>query len=182
MILSQALTPISVEADYPRSADEVVARYWEQAYRFAAMVAPTAHESQDIAQEALIVVVRRLTSFDPRRGAFDAWLWRIVLNIARDSGRASVRRASLWERLERDHRVVEDADVEDIVVRRLDDTRLLGAVHSLKPRPRTLVALRFGAQLSYPEIGAQLGISEAAAIMATRRALATLRTKLEESS
>jgi DNA-directed RNA polymerase specialized sigma24 family protein len=45
--------------------------------------------------------------------------------------------------------------------------------------PRTLIALRFGAGLPYREIGKQMGLSEAAALMATRRALARLRKEIE---
>jgi RNA polymerase sigma factor (sigma-70 family) len=65
------------------------------------------------------------------------------------------------------------------VLRRLDDARLLAAVRRLPKRPRTVIALRFGAQLSYREVGAQIGLSEAAALMATRRALARLRLLLQ---
>ena len=180
MVLTQALDPFAHDLDMPGTADEVIARYWVDAYRFAAMLAHDAQESQDIAQDALLLVVRKLDRFDPARGSFESWLWRIVLNVARDAGRASVRRASLFDRVQRDAWTAAGADVEDIALQNLGDAELLGAVRALNRRPRTLLALRFGARLSYPEIGAQLGISEAAAIMATRRALAHLRRKLEE--
>jgi RNA polymerase sigma factor (sigma-70 family) len=52
-------------------------------------------------------------------------------------------------------------------------------VWRLPKRQRTLVALRFGAGLSYREIGHQLGLSEAAALMAVRRALTRLRHELQ---
>lgn len=182
MSLSPALAADPVEPGFPATPDEVVARYWAQAFRFAAMVAPSDHESQDIAQEALVLVVRRLETFDPSKGTFDAWLWRIVLNVARDAGRASVRRASLFDRLQLDHSTVPPTDIESLALQRIDDAELLEAVRALKARPRTLVALRFGAQLTYPEIAAQLGISEAAALMATRRALAVLRKKMKEAT
>jgi RNA polymerase sigma-70 factor (ECF subfamily) len=181
MSLSPALADEPVEPGFPTTADEVVARYWAQAFRFAAMVAPTNQESQDIAQEALLTVIRKLDRFDPTRGDFDAWLWRVVLNVAKDAGRASLRRASLFDRVLRDHSTVAAPDIENIAVQRIDDADLLSAVRALKPRPRTLIAMRFGAQLTYPEIAGHLGISEAAALMATRRALATLRKNMKEA-
>jgi len=161
------------------TADEVARRYWARAHRFAAMVTRNDQDSADLAQEALIQVIRRFHRFDASRGSLDAWLWRIVVNVARDAGRASVRRTALWERL-KSFRSTDPVDSpETIALRQLSDQELIEALRTLKPRPRTLIALRFGAQLSYAEIAAQLGISEAAALMATRRALEILRTNLE---
>jgi RNA polymerase sigma-70 factor (ECF subfamily) len=143
------------------------------------MVSRNDQDSADLAQEALIQVIRRFHQFDASRGSFDAWLWRIVVNVARDAGRASVRRTALWERL-KNFRMADPIDsAETIALRQLTDKELIEALRTLKPRPRTLIALRFGAQLSYASIAAQLGISEAAALMATRRALQILRTNLE---
>jgi len=143
------------------------------------MVTRNDQDSADLAQEALIQVIRRFHRFDASRGSLDAWLWRIVVNVARDAGRASVRRTALWERL-KSFRSTDPVDSpETIALRQLSDQELIEALRTLKPRPRTLIALRFGAQLSYAEIAAQLGISEAAALMATRRALEILRTNLE---
>jgi RNA polymerase sigma factor (sigma-70 family) len=64
-------------------------------------------------------------------------------------------------------------------MRRLRDEALLEAVRTLPRRHRTLVGLRFGAGLSYAEIGAQFGQSEDAVKQATYRALANLRKQLE---
>src|SRR6202035_326524 len=103
---SPAVEDQPTRADVPATADEVAVRYWAQAYRFAAMLAPSNGESQDIAQEALLRVIRTLHRFDPLRGTFDAWLWHVVLNVARDAGRASLRRAGLFDRLRRHHSTV----------------------------------------------------------------------------
>lgn len=168
--------------DPPRpTADEVIALYWERAYRFASMVAKGDEDSGDIAQEALTAAIRSLDRFDPAKGSFSTWLWRIVLNTARDAGRASVRRRLLLDRLARQTRTIPLEDPESLAIDRLSDQRLLDAVRALKPRPRTLIALRFGAQLSYSEIAAHIGVSESAVVMATRRALANLRHQLEVS-
>lgn len=160
-------------------ADRLVELYWERAYRFAAMVTRNQHESADIAQEALLKVLRRQDRFDPGRGTFDSWLWRIVLNVARDAGRAASRRQALLERLHVLGRAEQGPNAEEMALQHMNDERLLAAVHRLTKLPRTLVALRFGARLSYREIGDQMGMTEAAALMATRRALAFLRKDIE---
>jgi hypothetical protein len=46
-------------------AEHLLELYWERAYRFAAMITRNQHESADIAQEALLKVLRQLDRFDP---------------------------------------------------------------------------------------------------------------------
>jgi RNA polymerase sigma-70 factor (ECF subfamily) len=181
MISATGALPADRAGEAALSLDDLAERYWDRAHRFAAMIVRNDQDSADIAQEALLRVFRSLAQFDPQRGTFDAWLWRIVINVAREAGRASVRRISLRDRLRGEREASQASDAETVAVQRLADAELLAAVRQLKPRPRTVIALRFGAQLSYAEMAAQLGISEAAALMATRRALETLRGRLEES-
>jgi RNA polymerase sigma-70 factor (ECF subfamily) len=171
--VSAIQTPLSQAA--PASASDLIDLYWDRAYRFAAMVTRNDLESADIAQEALLKALRHLNTFDPEQGTFESWLWQIVLNAARDAGRAAGRRQALLDRLKLHGRVTAEGDAEALALRRLDDDHLLSAVRRLPKQPRTVIALRFGAGLSYREMGRQLGVSEAAAVMATRRALATLR-------
>jgi RNA polymerase sigma-70 factor (ECF subfamily) len=160
-------------------ADDMLGVYWERAYRFAAMITRSDQESSDIAQQALVKVWRQLDRFDPEQGSFDSWLWRIVLNVARDAGRAAGRRQALMDRLRALAREEPERDVEEAALRHLNDERLLKAVRRLSKRPRTVIALRFGAHLTYREIGEHLGMTEAAALMATRRALSALRKEIE---
>ena len=164
------------------SAGELVGAYWERAYRFAAMVTRNDQESADIAQDALLKVLRHIDRFDATQGSFESWLWRIVLNTARDAGRAAARRQALLDRLRSHGRVGLPRDAEALALRRLDDSQLLAAVRRLPKHPRTVIALRFGAGLSYREVGRLMGISEAAALMATRRALSILRSAITKES
>ena len=158
-------------------AEELCRNYGERVFRFAAMVARADAEAEDIAQEALLKAIRRLDAYDPRRGSMETWLWRIVVNTARDAGRPAGRRVALWERL---RRLPEETEsVESIVVKRLSDAQLLSGVRSLPPRDRTLIALRFGAGLDHAATGSAVGISSGAATMAVRRALRKLRNRLE---
>lgn len=159
----------------PSSAGELIGLYWERAYRFAAMVTRNDQESADIAQEALLKVLRNIDRFDAKQGSFESWLWRIVLNTARDAGRAAGRRQVLLDRLRSQGRVASPSDAEALALRRLGDHQVLAAVRRLPKQPRTVIALRFGAGLSYREVGQHMGMSEAAALMATRRALSILR-------
>jgi RNA polymerase sigma-70 factor (ECF subfamily) len=161
----------------PVTAERFCELYAPAVCRFAAMVARSSSEADDIAQEALLRAVRRLDRFDPLRGEIGAWLWRIVANVANDQLRAERRRGALWARLSRVREAT--ASVESLAIDRIDNERLLSSVRLLGPRDRTLLALRFGADLDLSAVGAALGMSEAAAGRAVLRALEKLRGSLE---
>ena len=156
------------------SAEELSARYAGRVFTFALMVARDAVEAEDLAQSALERAIRSLPRFDPRRGDIGAWLWRIVVNVARDAGRAARRRHLLVQRLMA--RTIPPPD--DDIPGGITDDRLIASVRRLTPLQRSVIALRFGADLEYAAIGDALGMSGVAARMATHRALRSLRADL----
>jgi RNA polymerase sigma-70 factor (ECF subfamily) len=143
------------------------------------MVAGGDVEAEDLAQDALVRAVRNLGQFDARRGSVETWLWRIVINAAIDAGRVSTRRRLIWERFR--SQPTPGENVEDLALMRITSAALLAAVRRLRPRERGMIALRFGAGLGFAEVGAAYGMTAAAATMATRRALDTLRILLKET-
>ncbi len=164
----------------PLTPERLAEEYAPLVYRFSAMICRDLHQAEDLSQEALLRAMQALDRFDPARGSAEGWLWRIVVNLARDSGRAAGRWALAWDRLTaRGTAESWQEPVESLVIRRLRDEELLEAVRTLPRRHRTLIGLRFGASLSYAEIGAQFGQNEDAVKQATYRALASLRRRLE---
>jgi RNA polymerase sigma-70 factor (ECF subfamily) len=144
-------------------------------FKFAQMVSTSSGDAEDLAQDALERAIRGLETFDPAKGDLDAWLWRIVVNAGRDAGRIARRESVLFARLSGlwpvEQKVVDVADG-------FSGDELLAAVRALSPRHRAVIALRYGADLDYRHVGLALGISEAAALMTTRRAVSNLRTRL----
>ena len=171
--------PVEGCDDRPLTPELLCARYVPRVYRFAAMVAAGDVEAEDLAQDAMVRAIRNLGRYDARRGSVETWLWRIVVNTSIDAGRVSTRRRLLWERFRSQPMTGEN--VEDLALTRITAVELLAAVRRLRPRERGMIALRFGAGLGFAEVGAVYGISSAAATMATRRALDTLRILLEET-
>ena len=123
-----------------------------------------------------------LDRFDPSRGTEEAWLWRIVVNLARDAGRASGRGGILLERLTGlGDRAGSAASAEAVALDRLRDRDLVEAIRRLPRRHRTVIALRYGAGLRSSEVAELLGTTRMAVVQATRRALGRLRKDLEVS-
>ena len=160
------------------TAEELCRRYAPSVCRFAAMMTRSSPDADDLAQDALLRAVRALRSYDPSRGTPEAWLWRIVVNAARDSARRRGRALELIERLT--FAVPRESEsVEAAVLAKLRDADLHAQLRLLPYRDRTLLALRYGVGLDTAEVGAAVGLSPESAGKALRRALARLRTRLE---
>lgn len=159
------------------TAEELCERYADRVYRFAAMVSRSSADARDLAQEALERAIRGLPKMDPQRGDIEGWLYRIVVNAARDAGRVARRHQALLERART--LMVRPPGPTSGPPPGVADGELLNAIRQLAPRERAVIALRFGADLDHAAVGRALGISSAAAGMATRRAIAALRTRLE---
>ena len=108
--------------------------------------------AEDLLADAFERALRSRRLFDRRKGTEKAWLYTIALNCLRDHG----RRASVEERaLERiaptaDGRdLLEEAELRDQVGRLIAD---------LEPEQREVVALRYGADLTVPEIARILSV------------------------
>jgi RNA polymerase sigma factor (sigma-70 family) len=176
VIATDGKAPPAVSPFGPQSAEEFAAVYAERVHRFAVAVAPAGHDPQDLAQEALLKALVALDRFDPRQGSMESWLWRILVNTARDAGRFNGRVQALLDRwhLAHERPSMEDSS-EAVALRNLGDRELLAAVRRLPNRYRLIIALRFGAGLTFPEIAAATGTSRMAAQLAMRRALDRLR-------
>jgi RNA polymerase sigma-70 factor (ECF subfamily) len=159
--------------------EELCSRYAATVCRFAAMVAGSDLDADDLAQEALLKAVRSLETFDRAKGGMDRWLWRIVMNVAKDSHRARARRAGLWQRLVTAWSTQPATNVEDRALDSITRRDLLLAIRRLAERDRMLIALRFGADLDLATVGEAVGLSADSAGQAVLRALGRLRRGLE---
>ncbi len=162
------------------TAHELCDHYGDRVYVFATMVSRGTIEADDIAQDALVRAVRSLPRFKARQGGVEAWLWTIVVNVARSHRRMAFRRDELWDRLRQGNDQATAPPAEESVLAAMGDPEVIEAVRSLPARSRAAIALRFGADLGFVEVGHQMGISEAAAKMAVQRGLQKLRASLQE--
>jgi RNA polymerase sigma-70 factor (ECF subfamily) len=176
--MEAALTTSDSQAGAALSAEELCRRYSPSVCRFAAMVSGRSTDADDLAQDALLRAVRAIRTYDPTKGSPETWLWRIVVNTARDSARRRERARWLLERLAF-AAPRESQSVEAAVLTRLRDADLHTQMRLLPHRDRTLLALRYGAGLDTVQVGAAVGLSPDSAGKAIRRALARLRARLE---
>lgn len=139
-----------------------------------------AHEAEDVVQETFLAALRALPRYRPVAGVpFIAWLLRIARNAAlmrlRRAGRVAViDPTALTQRRDA-------ADAAAAVDAELGDRHpLLGAeLARMPPRQRQVLVLRCILDLTSAETAAVLEMTPAAVRQVQRRALTTLRQRLQ---
>jgi RNA polymerase sigma-70 factor (ECF subfamily) len=101
--------------------------------------------AEDLLADAFERALRSRRRFDRRRGSEKAWLYAIALNLLRDHARRAAAAERALERAGPAPDAVDPAPVEerDAVQR---------ALRVLSAEEREAIALRFGAELTVPEI------------------------------
>jgi RNA polymerase sigma-70 factor (ECF subfamily) len=124
-------------------------------------------EALDVVQEGFSRALRRTRTFRGE-GTLEGWIWRIVLNVAADRGRALVK-----GRVPADQGSGHaDPDTPDEAIR--------SQLRALPERQRLAVFLRYYADLSYDQIAEVLGVRSGTVAATLNAAHTSLRNDLEE--
>lgn len=145
-------------------------RYWEVAWRASYAVTADRELADDAAQDAVQRAFGTLDRFDETR-PFGPWLKRIAANRAIDLLRRNRRLAPLA-----DDAAAPAWDLDEIG----ESGVVAGAVGALDPQKRIVIVLRYWLDLSVEDIAGTLGIPVGTVASRLSRALAELRTVLEE--
>jgi len=130
--------------------------------------------AEDLLADTFERALRSRRGFDRRRGSAKTWLYAIALNLLRDNAR---RRAAEVRALERAGPVPAGAELGEAVEHRDIVQRALTA---LTPEEREAIALRFGAELTVPEMAKALREPLTTVEGRVYRALRKLRGELAE--
>jgi len=133
--------------------------------------------AEDLTAVAFERAFRRRRLFNPRRGSERAWLFAIARNAALDELRRRSRRTALVSDLPAD--AFKSAEETEGVLRRVT---VQAALAGLTPRERELIALKFHAGLSNPDIARVLGVSESNAGTLLHRTITKLRKACDEQA
>ena len=162
--------------------DALFARYEVRLRRWAHGRLPAAArgalDTQDLVQDTLTRVFKRLHSFEPRHpGAFRDYVWTTLWNAVRDIARSSKRRGPIGP-LDMDLAGDDPSPLQQAVGRETLD-RYEAAMERLRPEEREAIVARIELGLSHAEVAEALGKpSAAAAHMAVSRALVRLAEEM----
>lgn len=174
----------------PDALRELVALYSPRVYGLQLRLTGSRETAEDLLQETFLRVVRMIAEYK-HDGKFDAWLFRIAANLARDHFRRQRRRGVA---LRIDHlddespgAIPELSDSrhprpENVALAAETREQLQAALQELSDVDREIILLRHYAELSFREIAETLGIPLGTALARAHRALKRLRTLLGEES
>ncbi|WP_228000717.1 RNA polymerase sigma factor [Nocardia australiensis] len=138
--------------------------------RFALSLCANSQDAEDAAQEAIIVLFRKIGTLRAA-GALASWMFRIVRNECMRRLRSPVRRETAVETL--------TASAEDDVLARWEIERVTTAIAALPDDQRQVLIMRDVQGLPGSTVARALGLSTAAMKSRLHRARTTLRTQLE---
>ena len=151
----------------PAEIEEIYRSRLADFRRVAAAIVGDVERGSDAVQEAFGKALRKRGSFRGD-GSLEAWLWRLVVNQARDELRTA-RRAPVPVLLSANGSTTHE------------DARLAAAIAALPERQRLAIFLRYYADLDYASIAEALGVKGGTVAASLSAAHANLRKTFEEA-
>ena len=152
-------------------------RYKNLVYRTAYLILGDPDEADEALQEVFLKVYRSLSSYQPAKGAFTTWLYRITTNDCLNRLRRRKRERLVPLDLAHDDNPLaslpQDGSLEV-------DQDLHMALGRLSDKLRVVIVLRYYGKLSYAEIAESLSIPIGTVKSRLNLGLRTLRRELEE--
>ncbi len=144
-------------------------------YGFLAYRLRDREAAEDLTQVTFERAMRAFSRFDPRRASERTWLLAIARNALIDHQRRGGRLSS--EPLD-EASLASVAGPEDAIA----SVDLRAALMQLPDREREVLALRYGAEMTGPEIAGMLGLSAANVHQIISRTLRKLRVELDPAT
>lgn len=130
-------------------------RHYDLIYRLAYRFLGNRGDAEDLTQEVCIGLVRKVKSF--RGGSrFSTWLYRVVVNAARDR----LRRRQADERLSAGYAEVSELRRAGDEARRRESEWLRASLDTLSDELRETAVLVLAEELNHAEAGKVLGVKE----------------------
>ncbi len=166
--------------------DTLVDAYWQRLFGYALRATSNAELAKDLVQETFLRIVQRLGKYDDQ-GKFEAWLFRILVNLVRDHGRSRSRHPTQSTVIECDGERIEMTDElagnvpapYDPLHHREDVDALQVALRKLPEGDRQILLLRHFADMPFKDIARALNCPIGTVLARAHRALAKLRGLME---
>lgn len=130
-------------------------------------------EAEDYLQDCFLNLFQQIQKYDPEKGAFEGWLYRLSTNVILQQLRKQKRSVSLYLMDE-----VPEPEIENVELELISDEALQEAISSLPDGYRMVLNLAIFEKWSHQQIADELGISESGSRSQLSRARQLLKKKL----
>jgi RNA polymerase sigma-70 factor (ECF subfamily) len=143
-----------------KAFEELVRRYQRPVLAIARRFARDQDDAEDLAQRAFINASERAGGW--RGGSFKSWLFRIVVNLAKNHVRDTARfeRSPRADDAQEQKAAPEESNADARIEAAQQQQALREAVAALPKRQREVLLLRIDGDLPFAEIAQTLGITE----------------------
>lgn len=148
--------------------------YCRRVYDFIYFKTHHTETAEDLASVTWTKAIERLSSFDPDKGSFQSWIYKIAQNTVIDHYRAKRDLTAIddsWD-------IASGEDIERDAHARHSLELIQKHLGALDSRQRDILIMRLWQELSYAEIAEIMNISEGSAKMTVSRGLAKLRATM----
>ena len=160
----------------PDAFDRLYSQHAEPLLAFLVYKTGDRSLAEDLLTDTFERVLTTKRGFDRRKASEKTWLYTIALNLVRDHARRRAAESRAVERVEAGVTSGATRPFEDIVTER---EALARALETLADEEREAIALRFGADLTVPEIAKVTGQKLTTVEGRVYRALAKLRDVMQ---
>jgi RNA polymerase sigma-70 factor (ECF subfamily) len=158
--------------------EKLLNRHYDTIYRFAYRWCGDQHNAQDITQLACIKLARALAQFE-FKATFTSWLYRLVINCAKDYYKSPQQHNVREESNEHINPQAQSKD--DRTPQRLYAQQILQHINTLQEDLRDTLILVHGQGLSHSDVAKQLNVKESTVSWRIHEARKQLRQTFSSS-
>ena len=158
---------------------ELFHKYKNLVYKTAYLMLGSTEDAEDALQEIFVRVYRSLSTFQPSKGAFTTWLYRITVNHCLNRRRKRRLFTLPLDRVSPTSSTEHTSSPESPLA---EEETIQQALAQLSEKLRAVVILRYYHELSYAEIAQILDIPVGTVKSRLNSALRVLRKELETAA
>ena len=159
---------------------ELFQEHYPRIYNYLRYRVNSVEDVEDLISTIFERAYTRHEQFDPAKGTFSTWLFRIAHNILIDHYRKRERRrAWITEGEVPSDLAASESSLEAQVIKKEALLQVLQALDKLKERDQEIISLKFAGKLGNKEIGQIIGMKEKTVSVALLRAVRRLRQEID---